>query len=101
MSRAWQWQGDDLVLAVHVQPRASRDEWVGEHDGALKLRITAPPVDGKANAHLAKFLARAFGVTRGSVELVSGESSRRKRFRIRSPKRLPEIIEVATGQDQA
>lgn len=90
----YQWQEHDLLLAVRAQPRASRDEIIGPHGDSLKVRITAPPVDGKANAHLIKFLARAFGVSRSAVELRSGESSREKRFLIHAPKRLPEEAKI-------
>jgi uncharacterized protein (TIGR00251 family) len=87
-----QWQGDDLILRVHAQPRAAKDELVGPHGDNLKIRITAPPVDGKANAHLIKFLAKSFGVPKAQVELLSGETGRSKRFRIHTPSRLPPII---------
>ena len=87
---AWyQWQDDDLLLSVRVQPKASRDEIIGPHENALKIRITAPPVDGKANTHLIKFLAKTFGVPKSRVEIVSGESGRLKRLRIQAPTALP------------
>lgn len=89
---AWQWQGEVLLLTVHAQPRASRDEIAGLHGDALKIRITAPPVDGKANAHLQKFLAESFGVPHAQVELVQGETGRRKQFRISSPQKLPQPV---------
>lgn len=85
----YQWQGRDLLLDIHLQPRASRDEIVGPHGTALKVRITAPPVDGQANVHLQKFIARAFGVARSAVVLVAGETSRNKRLRIQGPTKLP------------
>jgi uncharacterized protein len=69
-------------LKVHVQPRASRNEIGGWRDGALVLRLTAPPVDGAANRAARDFLAAALGVRRADVTLVSGETSRQKRFRI-------------------
>ena len=57
---AWIWQDDNLILNIRLQPRASCDEIVAiQADGRLKIRITAPPVDGKANDHLLQFLARA------------------------------------------
>lgn len=91
MDAGWyRWQDDVLILQVHVQPRASRDEIVGPHGDALKIRITAPPVEGRANRQLTALLARTFGVPRGAVELAGGESGRRKRFRIRQPRRLLE-----------
>ena len=87
---AWyRWDGDDLLLFLYVQPRASRDEWAGPMDEAFKVRITAAPVDGRANTHLVRFPATAFGITRAHVHLSKGASSRRKTFRIDSPKRLP------------
>jgi len=86
---AWyHWDGDVLVLQVHAQPRARHDEIVGPHGDALKIRITAPPVDGKANRHLLDFLARTFGVARSEVQLAGGAAGRRKRFRIRRPAKL-------------
>jgi len=81
--------GSDLVLSIHLQPRASADELVGIAGEALKIRIAAPPVDGKANDRLIALLARAFGVPRSGVQLEHGATGRRKRVRIRSPRRLP------------
>ena len=85
----YRWDGNDLLLSLHVQPRASRDEWAGPMGDAYKVRITAPPVDGKANAHLIRFLAKAFGVTRNQVHLIKGVGARRKTFRIHVPRQLP------------
>lgn len=97
MAAWYQWQGEDLILTVRLQPRASRDEIVGPHGDALKIRITAPPVEGKANTHLLKFLASAFDVPRANVTLVSGDIARSKRLRIHAPRQLPAAaaIEVA------
>ena len=86
------WEGDDLFLALRIQPKASRDEVCGEHGGAIKIRITAPPVDGKANAHLIKFLAKLFKVPKGRVLLVSGETGRDKVVGIQAPQALPEWV---------
>ena len=69
---------DGACLPVAVQPRARKDAVAGEHDGALKVRITAPPVEGAANRHLERFLADAFGLARSRVRVVAGEASRRK-----------------------
>lgn len=63
---------------VRVQPRASRTEIAGTHQGALKVRLQAPPVDGAANEALVEFLAESLGVPRRMVEIVSGASSRTK-----------------------
>lgn len=72
----------DVWLGVHVQPGAKRSEAAGLHGDALKLRLAAPPVDGKANAALCALIAELAGVPRRAVELVSGETSRSKRLRI-------------------
>lgn len=90
----WRWDGDDLLLECHLQPRASRDEFAGLQGGRLKIRLCAPPVDGKANAQLLVLLAKAFGVARRDVEIDSGESSRLKRVRIRHPKCLPSNLGI-------
>lgn len=84
----WYWQGEQLFVKLHVQPGARHDAIVGPHGQALKVRITAPPVDGKANTHLRKFLARCTGVDLKSVTLVKGRSTRQKIIMIRSPLQL-------------
>ena len=83
---------DELILDLHVQPRAAKDEIVGYHGDRLKVRITAPPVDGKANQHLIAFLAGVFQVPKRDVVLLSGESGRDKRVRIQGPKTVPDIL---------
>ncbi len=65
-------------IAVRVAPRASRDAIVGVHDGALKVALTAPPVEGAANVALVRLLAKALGVAKGDVRLVQGDRSRDK-----------------------
>ena len=80
----------ELTLHLSIQPRSHRDEVVGLHDDRLKLRITAPPVDGKANNHLLAYLAKAFGVTKANVQLINGEHSRKKSVLILSPQKQPE-----------
>jgi len=91
------WRREDgtaLVLALHVQPGSSRTEIAGTHgtagDARLKLRLAAPPVDGKANAELLRYLAEAFGVPLRQVVLVRGATSRQKSVRIESPARRPD-----------
>ena len=69
-------------LNVRLQPRARRTEIVGERDGALLVRVTAPPVDGKANAALCKLLAKALGVAPSTVTVVRGQSARDKVVRV-------------------
>jgi uncharacterized protein (TIGR00251 family) len=72
----------NLLLHILVQPRASRSEIVGPHGDALKVRLTAPPVDGAANEELIRFLAKEFGVPQRAIEIVAGLSSRRKTVRV-------------------
>lgn len=84
--------GDTLILRLRVQPRASRDEFgepLGDH---LKVRITAPPVDGAANAHLLRFLAKSFGVPQGRVRIIQGETGRNKTVRIEAPQKWGQIF---------
>jgi len=66
------------LIAVHVQPGAKKSGAAGLHGGALKLRIAAPPVEGKANEALVAFVAGALGVPRRAVSVVKGASSREK-----------------------
>ena len=71
-----------LIFNVRAVPRASRSEIVGEHDGALRVRIAAPPVDGAANDELVRVLARAFGVPRSAIEIAAGHASKLKTVRV-------------------
>ena len=91
------WRRDEpgaIVLTLHVQPGAKRSEVAGTHgEGTqmrLKIRLAAPPVDGKANAELLRFLADAFEVPLRNVTLLRGETSRQKTVRIDAPARRPE-----------
>ena len=76
-------QDDAIQFTVRVVPRASRSEIVGEHDGALRVRVAAPPVDGAANDELIRVLARALDVPRSAVEITSGQNSKFKHVRVR------------------
>ena len=71
-----------VTFAVRVQPRASQTAITGELDGALKIRLAAPPVDGAANEELIRWLAKFFEVARSHVEILSGETSKQKIIRI-------------------
>jgi uncharacterized protein len=75
-------EGGALVFAVRVVPRASKTAIAGEHDGALKVRVAAPPVEGAANAELTRFLAKRLGVAVGAVEIVGGHTSKTKVVRV-------------------
>jgi len=71
-----------LTFKVRVVPRASHSEIVGEHDGALRVRIAAPPVEGAANEELVRTLAQAFKVSRNTIEIVAGHTSKLKTVRV-------------------
>ncbi|HLH30681.1 MAG TPA: DUF167 domain-containing protein [Terriglobia bacterium] len=71
-----------MTLKIRVIPNARKTEFAGYREGELLLRLNAPPVDGKANKAAVEFVARYFGVSRSSVELVGGERSRHKIFEI-------------------
>ena len=74
---------DAVTFEVRVVPRASRDRIVGARDGALRVALTAPPVDGAANEALRKLLAKALGVSKSAVEIVRGDRARVKLLRVR------------------
>jgi uncharacterized protein (TIGR00251 family) len=71
-----------VTFKVLVVARASRSEVIGEHNGALRVRIAAPPVDGAANDELVRTLARLLGVKRGAIEITSGLVSKTKQVRV-------------------
>ena len=73
---------NQIEFSVRVIPRSSRTEIVGEYDGAVKVRLSSPPVDGAANEELIKLFAKKLGVARSAVEIVAGETSRTKRLRV-------------------
>ncbi len=72
-----------LIFTVRVVPRASKSEIVGEMDGALKVRLTSPPVDGAANVELIKLLAKTFNVSKSDIEILSGAASKTKQIKIK------------------
>lgn len=74
MGERWRYE----PVRVRVQPRSRREEVVGERDGAIVIRLTAPPVDGKANQALRRLVAKRAGVAKGAVEIVRGSASRDK-----------------------
>jgi len=88
----YRWDGETLLLRVRVQPRAAADGLAGTHGDRLKVRITAPPVDGKANAHLCAYLAGLCGVAPSRATVAAGTTGRDKTVRIDAPLRLPEGV---------
>ena len=83
---------DDLILRLYVQPKASRDKIIGLHNDEIKVAITAPPVDGKANSHLIKYLAKQFHVAKSKLVIEKGELGRHKQVRIIAPLVIPPEI---------
>lgn len=71
-----------LTIEILVQPRASREKIGPMHDGRIKVAVTAPPVDGEANAAVIALFARRLGIARGDIAVIAGASSRRKTLRI-------------------
>jgi uncharacterized protein (TIGR00251 family) len=90
--------GDGIVINLHIQPRASKNEICGIQGDALKIRLTSPPVDGAANKLCREFLADLFHVPKSAVEIISGETSRHKRVKITScdTDRLQQIVDSIT-----
>lgn len=74
-----------LLLTLHIQPGAKKTEVCGLHGDALKIRLAAPPVDGKANAALLAFVADRLGLPKSAVSLKSGQTSRRKVVEVAEP----------------
>jgi uncharacterized protein len=90
--KAWCRAGADaaIVLEIYAQPGAKRSEVAGVHGDAVKMRIAAPALEGKANAALLAFVAEIFGVPRKNVTLIHGARGRRKTVRIESPSLRPD-----------
>lgn len=76
---------DSIRLNVYVQPRASKTAFAGMHDGYLKIRLAAPPVDGAANAALVEFVARRLGIAKSRIRVAAGQTARRKLLEINDP----------------
>ena len=92
----YKWNDDDLHLFLRVQPKASKNEFAEIIEDPLgdriKLRITTPPVDGKANKHLIKHLATVFKTPKSNIIIKSGKTGRNKNIIIQEPKQLPPLI---------
>ncbi|ELY2510113.1 YggU family protein [Cronobacter sakazakii] len=87
---------DGLVLRLYIQPKASRDSIIGLHGDELKVAITAPPVDGQANAHLVKYIAKQFRVAKSQVVIEKGELGRHKQVKIIEPQQIPTEVAAVT-----
>ncbi|AGA89586.1 TIGR00251 family protein [Thioflavicoccus mobilis 8321] len=96
----YRWDDEDLCLTLKVQPRAKRDAFVGPLGDCYRVQITAPPVDGKANAHLRRFLAETFNVPVSQIDLDAGALSRIKRVRIHAPRRLASFLPANSPRER-
>lgn len=83
---------DGIRLKIFLQPKAGKDQIVGLHNGEVKIAITAPPVDGQANAYLLKFLSKSFKVAKSDIIFEKGELSRHKQVLIPNPKTIPPVL---------
>ncbi|MBE9562068.1 MAG: YggU family protein [Proteobacteria bacterium] len=88
----YRWEGKNLVLSIYVQPRSSKNCIVGVYDNKLKVKVTAPPVDGKANADIYKLFAKLFGIAKSKIIILNGQTSRNKNILIKSPKKIPNFL---------
>lgn len=96
MGTFFRWDGSDLLLHLRVQPKAAQDRIAGTHGDALKVRITTPPTEGKANQHLARLFAKELGVAKGAVEVEKGEKGKDKTLRLEGVD--SEAFEAARGR---
>ena len=96
---SWQrWQGETLLLELRVQPRAKRELVDGLYGERLRVRITAPPVDNKANGAIVALFAHEFGVPQQRVTLVQGEKGQNKTVAVERPAALPAWYTALGGQ---
>lgn len=92
MAEWYRREGERITLVLHIQPGAKRSEVDGLHGGALKIRLAAPPVEGRANEALLRFIADSFDVPLRQVELLRGTQSRHKMVGVTGSKVEPETL---------
>jgi hypothetical protein len=73
---------EGVEISLYIQPKASKTEIIGEHNGLLKIKIKSPPVDGQANAEVIEFLSKSLGIPKRQVEFLKGDKSREKKVRV-------------------
>ncbi len=73
---------EDIIFKVYLQPRSSKNEIVGPYRDGMKVKVTAPPIEGKANEALVRFLAKEFGIPSSCIEILKGHHSREKTLKI-------------------
>lgn len=89
--------GSDLILELRVQPRATSNQFSGLFGERLRVRLNAPPVDGRANAALVAFLSEAFSVPKSRIDIERGHGERNKRVRIRGGANIPPALAALIG----
>ncbi len=94
MDAHFEWRGTTLRLKCKLQPKAAQDKISGVHNQALKISLTSPPVKGKANAHLIRFLSKQFGVAKSAVRIQSGELCQHKVIEVEAPQCIPPECEL-------
>jgi len=94
-SSAYFWNGETLVLHIFLQPLASQNEWAGQHNGRIRLRVTAAPDDNQANRECVKFISKSLKTAKTNVKVVQGQTSRFKTVEIlkSDPKSWKKILE--------
>lgn len=88
-----------VLLDCLIQPRASRDRIAGVHDNRLKIQITAPPVDGKANKHLIAYIAKVTGLAKSRISVINGDTGRRKTCLLQGLEALPEALRFSDREN--
>ncbi|MFQ3235753.1 MAG: hypothetical protein ACI9C4_001315 [Paraglaciecola sp.] len=89
-----------LRLRIYLQPKAAKDLIMGLHGDEIKISITAPPLEGKANAYLIKYIAKQFAVAKSNVSLIKGELNRHKTLHVLHPKQIPAQIAALLQTDR-
>lgn len=90
----YHWEGERLLLTCRIQPNANGDGFGDWDADCVKIRVQAPPTDGRANQQLVRFLAKAFKATQADITIVSGAGARQKRIAIDRPRQLPADLPI-------
>jgi uncharacterized protein (TIGR00251 family) len=89
----------DTILKVYLQPKSSKNEIVGPYRDGIKVKVTTPPIEGKANETLIRFLAKEFRISPSSIEMIKGRHSREKTLRISSSNNLEDLLNASKRLD--
>lgn len=94
MADCYQWQQGNLVLYCHIQSNASKDEFSGEFNQRIKIRIKAQAIEGKANKQIIAFLSKSFGVSKSQIIIEKGVNNKQKTILIENPITIPKALET-------